>query len=283
MSLRVRTTLFLSLLVALSACGSSVGENNNNNNNNSTLPDSAERILLHEMFGGSNCGPCFGADNILMGVLDQRPGKFNVIAYQVGSDPYMSRETVNRRLYYLPGESSYSIPYLHVDGANHLHPTLGNEERGYTTDLFDEFATPTSPIELEVTHSVSGQTVDFQVRITALDHVPGDELLMHAAIIEGVTYNNLGINDQTEFHHVVKKMVPDDKGTELDPLERGDILEFNLSWTFQGNYVTGTGPSNLVDHSSEHTVEEFEDLSVVVWVQDNDSWQVHQSAASTSH
>ena len=273
---------FLALLLMLSGCDGPA-DGTNSNNNTTPPPSSAERILLHEMFTGSNCGPCYGADNILMDVLEQRPEQFTLISYQVGSDPYMSRETVDRRLYYLPGQGSYSIPYLHVDGANHLHPTLGNKELGYTTELFDEFATPTSPIELEVTHSVTGQTVDFDVTITVLDDVPSDDLLLHAAIIEGVTYNNLGINDQTEFHHVVKKMVPDDEGTELDPLAPGDVLDFNLSWTFQGDYVTETGPSNLVDHDSEHTVEEFEDLSVVVWVQDDVSWQVHQSAASAAH
>ncbi len=239
MPLRIRSLLGLTLLVVLSACDGPVGGNNSNNSTGpGPLPPSAERILLHEMFTGSNCSPCFGADNILMDVLDQRPEKFTLISYQVGSDPYMSRETVDRRLYYLPGQGSYSIPYLHVDGANHLHPTLGNEELGYTTELFDQYASPGSPIELEVTHSVSGQTVDFEVTLTVLDGVPSDELLLHAAIIEGVTYNNLGINDQTEFHHVVKKMVPDDEGTELDPLAPGDALNFTLSWTFQGDYVT---------------------------------------------
>lgn len=282
MPVRTRSLLSLALLITLAACaseGTGIGNGNNNMAPGPLVP-STERTLLHEMFTGSNCGPCFGADNILMNVLDERPGKFTLISYQVGSDPYMSRETVDRRLYYLPGESSYSIPYLHVDGANHLHPTLGNEGLGYTSELFDEFATPSSPLEIEVTHSVTGQTVDLDVRITVLGDVPSDDLLLHTAIIEGVTHNNLGINDQTEFHHVVKKMVPDDEGTELAPLVGGDVLEFQLSWTFEGNYVTDTGPTNLVNHSSEHTVEEFEDLSVVVWVQDNVSWQIHQSAAS---
>jgi hypothetical protein len=267
----------LALVAALSGCtggDSTVGP--------ADLGSSTERVLLHEMFTGSNCGPCFGADNILMSVLDERPGRFTLLSYQVGSDPYMSRESVDRRLYYLPGQGSYSIPYLHVDGANELHPTLGNDDQGYTAALFDEFGTPTSPLQIEVSHSISGQTIDFDVTITVLGDVPSEELLLHAAIIEGVTYNNLGINDQTEFHHVMKKMVPDDEGTPIGPLVLDEVLEFDLSWTFEGDYVTNTGPTNLVNHSNEHTVEEFEDLSVIVWVQDNLSWQIHQSAASAT-
>ena len=41
-----------------------------------------------------------------------------------------------------------------------------------------------------------------------------------------------------------------------------------------------TGFSDPVDHDVEHTVEEFEDLSVMVWIQEVDSWQIHQSAWS---
>jgi len=271
------SALSLGLFLGLVACEGPSGDDDDG-----TPVTETERILLHEMFTGSNCGPCFDADNNLIEVLAARPGQHTLISYQVGSDPYMSRESVDRRLYYLPGPGSYSIPYLHVDGANHLHPTLGNEELGYTPELFDEFAVPSSPLQLEVSHSTSGQTVDFTVTITALGDVPSDSLRLRAGIIEGITYNNIGINDQTEFHHVLKKMVPDDEGTALDELSMGQQLEFNLSWTFQGDYVTGTGPSNMVDHSSEHTVEEFEDLSVIVWVQDDISWEVHQSAWSAA-
>jgi hypothetical protein len=271
-------------VLALSACTGPTNPTGNADSDDPTPGESTstERILLHEMFTGSNCGPCFEADANLMEVLDARPERFTLLAYQVGSDPYMSNESVRRRLYYLPGESSYAIPYLHVDGHQHLHPTLGNNELGYTTDLFDEFAAPSSPIELAVSHSLVDQTLSFQITLHALDDIPSEQLLLHAAIIEGVTYNNVGINDQTEFHHVMKKMVPDHHGTPIGPFLKNDALELDLSWTFEGDYVTGTGPTNMVDHSVEHTVEEFEDLSVIVWVQDEQTWEVYQSAASAT-
>ena len=202
------------------------------------------------------------------------------ISYQVGSDPYMSHESVARRMGYLPGESSYSIPYLHADGVNELHPNLHHDGEGYLQSDFDSFAEPLSPLEITVTHEVVDQTVNFSVWLEPVDDVPSDDLVLHAAIIEGITYNNVGSNGQTEFHHVMKKMVPDDDGTALDPLVDGQAVQLNMTYTFQGDYVTGTGPSNLVDHATEHTVEEFKDLSVVVFVQDIETWQVHQSAGS---
>ena len=103
------------------------------------------------------------------------------------------------------------------------------------------------------------------------------------AIIENTTFNNVGTNGLTEFHHVMKKMVPDQEGTSLENLTRGEEISLQFSYTFQGEYDDSTGYSNPVDHSSAHTVEEFDDLSVIVFIQDNDSWQVLQSAWSEEH
>ena len=244
------------------------------------LPESTERILLHEMFTGSTCGPCYGADEILVGVLADNPGEYTLVSYQIGSDPYISDEGVARRMYYLPGESSYAIPMLHVDGVHALHPTQHNDDAGYQQIDFDAFQATPAFIQLAVQHTVSDQTVDFEVELMPLAELDSTELVLHAAIIEGVTTGNIGSNGQTEFHHVMKKMVPDEDGTPLAPLRRGEPVSLSLSYTFQGDYSSETGYGDPVQHAREHTVEEFEDLSVVVWVQDDESWQVHQSAWS---
>ena len=83
---------------------------------------------------------------------------------------------------------------------------------------------------------------------------------------------------QTSQHNVMKKMVPDHTGSEMQALTRGEALQLSGSYTFQGSYAEGTGISNPVDHSTAHTVEEFEDLEVVAWIQDSASWEVYQSA-----
>ena len=276
-----RSLLLLSL-ASLAACigESPAPEETGSDSGKVALPESTPRILMHEMFTGSTCGPCFDADALVVDVLDANPGEYNLISYQVGSDPYVSSESVSRRMYYLPGESSYSIPYLHVDGVHQLHPVEYNDDAGYTQADFDEFQSEPSHVQLSVSHMVTGQTVEFSVEILPLSDVESEKLVLHAAIIEGVTYNNVGTNGQTEFHHVMKKMVPDADGTPLDPLVREESLTLDLSYTFQGDYSSETGFSDPVDHDVEHTVEEFEDLSVMVWIQEVDSWQIHQSAWS---
>jgi hypothetical protein len=232
------------------------------------------------MFTGSTCGPCYAADETLVAVLDANPGEYTWVSYQVGSDPYTSQEGVSRRMYYLPDAKNYSIPYLHVDGVHGLHPSEYNDDAGYQQADFEEFQLDVAPIALAVSHEVTGQTVDIWVDVLTLIDVESDDLVLHAAIIESVTSLNLGTNGQTEFHHVMKKMAPDDEGTAIEPLVRGQQVTFELSYTFQGEYSSETGWGDPVEHDVEHTVEEFDDLSVVVWVQDRESWQVHQSAWS---
>ena len=242
-----------------------------------------ERRLLHEIFTGSTCGPCFDADGIIIDLLEDNPGEYVQIAYHVGSDPYISAESTGRRMYYLPDEDTYSIPYLHVDGIHGFHPVEVNNDAGYTQTDFDTFAEEPCFLELSVSHTTTEQTVDITVDMLPLQDDENENLHLIVAIIENTTHLNEGTNGLTAFHHVMKKMVPDLQGTAIGPLIKGEAIALNFSYTFQGEYDDSTGISNPVNHSSAHTVEEFEDLSVVAFVQDDTTWKVLQSAWSGSH
>ena len=126
--------------------------------------------------------------------------------------------------------------------------------------------------------SVEGQTASWTIDVIPLDDVSSEDLVLHIAIAEGVTYNNVGTNGQTEFHHVMKKMVPDQNGESIAALQRGTPVSFEGSYTFQGDYAKDAAYGNEVQHDTEHTVEEFEDLGLVVWIQDTETWEVYQSA-----
>jgi len=242
------------------------------------LPTTTDRMVLHEVFTGCNCGPCFGADALLDAVFEENPERFTTIKYQVGSDPYMTSESVARRMYYLPGEDVYAIPYVHADGVYGFHPAEVNEEEGYNEGDLDAFAAEAAVLLLSVAHSISGKTVDFTVDYTALADIPSDDLILHAVIIENKTFLNVGTNGQSEFHQVMKKMVPDGAGTPIAALVREDTGSISLSYTFNGEYDDETSRTDMVDHSTAHTVEEFDDLEVVVFLQDAVTWEVFQSA-----
>ena len=253
-----------------------------------------ERRLLHEVFTGSTCGPCEPAEGYIEGVMAERPDQYAAIKYQLGGDPYFTYEGYKRRILYNPdGSTGYSLPWLQLDGLNGHHP---NDMDGdmvydftdvYTTEWFDQYVAVPSGMELSVTHSIIDQTVSFEVSLMpfaefeSLD--PQPDLVLHVAIVEGVTYNNVGSNGQTEFHQVMKKMVPDENGTPISGLIRKEEQTFSMNYTFNGEYKPGTNMNNQVDHAIEHTVEEFEDLHVIVFVQDRDTLEVHQSAWTMTH
>jgi|GEM_PF-2385393 len=241
-------------------------------------PTSVARRVLHECFTGSNCSPCFESAEFLEEVFEANAGKFTAIKYQIGSDPYISREAVDRRMMYLPGEMTYPIPYVHADGVNGFHPNEINNDEGYQQMNFDAFQSVPSPLEMTVSHTLEGQTISVDVEMEAFDTVAGEQLRLFVAVIENVTYENVGSNGQTEFHRVFKKFIPNADGIPLEALAPGEQRAVQRDYTFEGGYTGETGIRNMVRHNREHTVEEFDDLSVVAFVQDVETWQVFQSA-----
>ena len=280
----LHSLIFLPLLVSCSS-GDSGPDSDSGTSSDSgdsqevdVLPTETERKVLHEAFTGSTCGPCAPATENISRVLEAHSGQYTLLKIHVGSDPYISDEGVKRRMYYLPGEGSYGIPFVHADGVNGFHPNLMNSEEGYQDADFEAFAAIPSVVEMAVSHTITEQTVDWEIDILPLADIPADDLRLHVAIMEGTTYNNVGTNGQTEFHNVMKKMIPDQTGSPLDAMTRGEAVELTGSYTFQGSYAEAPGISNPVDHSTEHTVEEFSDLEVVVWIQNQETWETYQSA-----
>jgi hypothetical protein len=246
-----------------------------------------ERKVLHEVFSASNCGPCFEAEENLNRVWEAFPGRYTVIDYQVGSDRYMTAESVARRFYYLPPDTeNYSIPYVYADGVNGFHPNLwhsgaGEDADHYNEEDFESFASVPSHIRLELDHRIDGQTLTIDWSVTAGADFNSDDLVVHVVINEKKTTANVGSNGLTEFHHVMKKMLPNKLGSALGRMNAGDIVEDTYTYTFQGDYDPDTGTpaagKHYVNHSMAHTVEEFDDLEVVIFVQDNTTQEVLQS------
>jgi len=237
-----------------------------------------DRIVVHEVFSGSNCGPCAPAADNIAAALTDHAGKYAIVKYQIGSDPYITKEAVDRRMFYLPGESTYGIPYVHADGQG-FHPNnMDEEETPYSSEDFMGFSEVPSILGITLETEWTGQTVDITVQLKTWEELSAENLRLMISINEKTTYENVGTNGQTEFHHVLKKFVPDDKGTLLDTLVAGEPIERTFSYTFAGDYDEEAGLSSMVDHGSAHTVEDFEDLEVLVWVQDMDTWEVFNSA-----
>lgn len=233
-----------------------------------------QRMPLYEVFTSSTCGPCTPGNANFHSIVNPDAGNWVAVKYQQNfpgtGDPYCTDESVNRRNFY----AINSIPRMEIDGG------WDGNANSFTTALHNEAKGVPAFVNIEATYSIAGQKVDIDVKVTApLQDVPGNYVL-HAAIIEGLTDNNVKTNGETEFHDVMKKMVPNENGSAMTALSNGSSQNFTLSHTFQGNYrLSADGQAaNRIDHATEHSVEEFEDLKVVVWVQNTATNEIAQAA-----
>ena len=132
---------------------------------------------------------------------------------------------------------------------------------------------------LSSNYSIGGQTIDFTVDIDPLADF--SNLTLYAAIFEYITFNNYGTNGEIEFNYVMKKMVPGSSGFGIASLQEGNQVTENFSYTFQGNYILPPDANNPVNHTTQHTVEDFNNLGVIVWIQDDNSKEILQSTTAS--
>jgi len=235
----------------------------------------AVRQPLIETFTSSTCGPCNPANVTAETLFSQNTGKLTSIKYQADfpgyGDPYYTLEGGNRRAYY----AINSVPRMEIDG--------GWDQNGnsITQQVLDDHIDILSFINLTSTYSVTSQTVDIDIIVDPLENIQSNNLVVHTAIIEEVTYNNIKTNGETQFEHVVKKMVPNDNGTSISSLSAGQQITLNLQYIFQGNYSLPVNATAPINNATEHSVEDFANLMVAVWVQDVVTKKVHQSTMAT--
>ncbi|NOQ75339.1 MAG: T9SS type A sorting domain-containing protein [Crocinitomix sp.] len=239
------------------------------------------RTPFYESFTSSTCPPCLGGNIHLEGLFTapENEGTFTSLKYQMSwpgtGDPYFTAEGGSRRSFYGIG----GVPHLEIDGGFDSSPTSLDQ------DGMDAAAAVESPVELEAFFQVNEvtQTVTIQVDVTALQELESSGgLFLHCAIFEKLTTENVKTNGETEFEHVMKKMVPGLGGTYLGGLDEGEIVTIDLEHVFAGDYVLPPDATDPIDHDDDHSVEEFSDLGVVVWVQRSSTREVYQSAYATA-
>ena len=239
------------------------------------LNSSTQRTPLFETFTSSTCGPCVAGNAQLDVIFSANPNKYTSIKYQMdwpgAGDPYYTDEGGDRKSFY--GVSS--VPRLEIDGGWDSNPS------DLTQQDFDDYYIIPAFTDLAATYSVGGQAVQVDVTIDPLENIPSNNLVVHIAVFEYLTYNNVGSNGEIEFHHVMKKMLPNASGTSIASLQSSVQQTVSKSYNFNGSYVLPADAQTPVNHSTEHTVEEFTDLGVAVWIQDEVTKEIFQSTTGS--
>lgn len=265
------------------------GSNNDQLNSNDTITastnvmgNSVPKNILHEVFTSSTCPPCKPGNETLQEVFQQRHG-YTVIKYQYNfpgtGDPYYTLETQARGTYY---GGINSVPRLMVNGQWNDNPNI------YTPAIYDGFVEEGFvDIKASQTVDAAAQKITLTAKVTPTGAIGGNYKI-HFAVLERYTAKNKKSNGETDFYWVMKKMLPNANGTPIT-LTSTSEQEITQSYTFPGNYrlpssaVTSSGAYNGINLATEHTVEEFNDLMGVVFIQNETDKTVIQSAWTTPY
>lgn len=229
------------------------------------------RTSLLEGFTSSTCAPCVLGNSVLKDVLSQNNGNYALIKYQVSwpgfGDPYYTMETKTRADYY----GVRGVPYLHIDGFEYKTVTaaLSNDVLMYAQSI-------SAIMELNAEYYVDGQTIHANVNLKSTIDIFSD-INLFIAIVEKRTVNNQGSNGETEFFQVFKKFMPDDNGIILHGITANTLREFEQEWEFKGNYRLPKNSLFPINDDIEHSVEDFNNLTIVAWVQNMQDGTVYQA------
>jgi hypothetical protein len=229
-------------------------ENNLKSKEMSVYSHSIYRKPTFEEFTSSTCGPCASFNTSFNPWTETHADEITLIKYQMNwpgsGDPYYTAEAGVRRNYY---GVSY-VPWPQCNGA-YVDYTIGAVQAA-----FDEAIQQPGIAKIAASHTMNGNEITVNANI--LPFANFTDFRAHIIVIENTTTGNVSSNGETEFHHVMMKMLPDANGSTLNLNDRESVTlteTFDLSGTF---------------------IEEFDDLSVVVLFQDYATKEIFQSEYS---
>ncbi len=187
-----------------------------------------DRTILNERFTSSTCVPCANANPILEAFLNSSdPLKIVNVSYHMnwpapGNDPmYLINPGDNNARRTLYGVNA--IPDWFMDGAE-----VGTS----TSALQNAFNARTdviSPVTLIVSETVNGDMATVKADIYCEGYMNNPNVTVQFAVLEKVIYYN-GPNGETNFTHVMRKLLPSSSGTQLTLLP-GDHVFLEYTYT----------------------------------------------------
>ena len=224
-----------------------------------TASGSVERNPLFEDFTSSTCGPCALFDTSFFDKFIGTSGdQFclirNPMTWPGTGDPYANHDGYTRMNFY---KVSY-VPDVYVDGVQRA--TDSTLQNFFNTSLANPaFMSIDAHYRLFPIEVVNDTGILVKVDIHSLINA---DLTVYISVVEKMTYHDVASNGETEFHNSMMIMIPDGNGTAVS-LKDGNVthLEFTQSL-------------------SNTDIERWNDLMVVVWIQDPASRMVFQSAYS---
>lgn len=209
---------------------------------------------VYEEFTSSTCSPCASFNEDFVPWCQSHDDQITLVKYQMNwpspGDPYYTAEGGVRRDYYGVGY----VPDLYAGGIQ-----LATDMTAVNNNFQQQLDTP-GLLEIASAHTILGTTIN--VNTTVLPFAAFSNARIHIIVFEYITTGNIMSNGETEFHHVMMKMIPDAEGTSVNLSDR---VPFTIT---QSVDLAGTN------------IEEYTDLGVAILVQDYAGKTIFQSAYS---
>ena len=204
-----------------------------------------ERKVMIESFSSSTCGPCVENNEALHQLCEDYAGQFAFVKYPTFGDRYHTSESDTRFYYY----NVVGVPQAFLDGVDQgENPVLSTN--------FEPMLEQVALFDIRSSFSMQGSTI----KVVA-DIMPfvDQNARVFVSVNEKRTVNNTGSNGETEFFHVMMKMLPDAQGTQVN-FTVGEEQHFEFEYDMSSTYV-----------------EEMNDLEVAVWVQNHATKEIYNS------
>ena len=212
---------------------------------------STQRIPMIEHFSSSTCSYCVSVDNQMHTLTDNNAGRFTYVKYPLNfptpGDPYNTAECQVRKDYYIVN----AAPRVVLDGFN-LGSTAVSQyqlDNSYNEAAF---------VDIKGAFNIEGKTIN--VTADVMSYIDLKNMKTFVTVNEKKTTGNVGTNGETEFHHIMMKMLDDANGNDTE-INLGEYQRFNFTYNMDTTHV-----------------EDMNDLEVAVWVQNLVSGEVFNSS-----
>jgi len=229
-----------------------------------------QRRVMVEEFTNASCGPCASQNPGFNALLANNADIVTPLKVQVNFPGYDPMNEQN------PGEANTRRNYYSVSGVPHAvlnGAPLPNDCNGWTGSgapacvsaaELTAAANNLTPVTMSVSHSISAtyDTIFVNVSVTSDAALTGTLRLRVAVTEEEILFPTApGSNGETEFSHVMRKMLPGADGTNTGDFAAGETKTYTFAWKIGYAY-------NL------------NELAACAWLQNDATKEVWQSALS---
>ncbi len=209
-----------------------------------------QKTPMIEHFSSSTCDPCVAVNNTMAELTHNNEGKYTYTKYTVNGpglgDPYFTQEVGTKMSYY----NVLSVPQVHFDG-------MLTDKTSINEETFQSYYNTPAIANVRGAFNVEGNTIN--VVADFMTYFNTENIKAYVSVNEKTTTGNTATNGETEFHHVMMKMLSGDQGTVLNT-KAGEYQRLEFSYDMSTTFM-----------------EDINDLEVALWIQNDSTQEIYNS------